>query len=80
MEDKPRLLVLYASQTGNAMDAAERVGREAERRACRAVVLSMDDYNAVRTPHHLFVFFSFTIRFLDCLFKRLKKSKDICMG
>ncbi|KAF6168710.1 hypothetical protein GIB67_026596 [Kingdonia uniflora] len=32
MEDKPpRLLILYDSQTGNALDVAERVGREAER-------------------------------------------------
>ncbi|KAJ4700667.1 NADPH-dependent diflavin oxidoreductase 1 [Melia azedarach] len=47
-EKKPeRLLILYASQTGNALDAAERVGREAERRGCPAVVRSMDDYDAV---------------------------------
>lgn len=43
-----KILILYASQTGNAMDAAERVGREAERRGCRsAVVLSMDSYDVV---------------------------------
>lgn len=43
-----RLLVLYASQTGNAMDAAERVGREAERGGCPAVdVLSMDSFDPV---------------------------------
>ncbi|EEE55343.1 hypothetical protein OsJ_03361 [Oryza sativa Japonica Group] len=32
-----RLLVIYASETGNAMDAAERVGRQAERGGCPAV-------------------------------------------
>ena len=43
-----RLLVLYASQTGNAIDAAERVGREAERGGCPAVdVLSMDSFDPV---------------------------------
>ncbi|RLM73965.1 hypothetical protein C2845_PM15G06030 [Panicum miliaceum] len=42
------LLVLYASQTGNAMDAAERVGREAERGACPAVdVHYMDGFDPV---------------------------------
>ncbi|OVA01425.1 Flavodoxin [Macleaya cordata] len=46
-DDKSRLLILYASQTGNALDAAERVGREAERRGCSAVaVLSMDEFDA----------------------------------
>ena len=73
MEDKPRLLVLYASQTGNAMDAAEHVGREAERRACRAVVLSMDDYDAVRTPHHLFLFFLFYNSLLGLVIQETQK-------
>ncbi|KAL0899605.1 hypothetical protein Bca101_083566 [Brassica carinata] len=31
-EKQRKLLVLYASQTGNALDSAERIGREAERR------------------------------------------------
>lgn len=45
---KKRLLVLYASQTGNAMDAAERVGREAEHGGCPSVeVLSMDHFDPV---------------------------------
>ncbi|ONM38390.1 NADPH reductase TAH18 [Zea mays] len=53
-----RLLVLYASQTGNAMDAAERVGREAERGGCPAVdVLSMDSFDPSRLPSERFVVF-----------------------
>ncbi|KAK4805044.1 hypothetical protein SAY86_004861 [Trapa natans] len=40
------LLILYATQTGNAMDAAERIGREAERRGCSVTILSMDEYDA----------------------------------
>lgn len=53
-----RLLVLYASQTGNAMDAAERVGREAERGGCPAVdVLSMDSIDPSRLPSERFVVF-----------------------
>lgn len=49
MEDHKsnELLILYASQTGNALDAAERVGREAERRGCSVVIRSMDDFDAV---------------------------------
>uniref|UniRef100_A0ACD5W444 Uncharacterized protein n=1 Tax=Avena sativa TaxID=4498 RepID=A0ACD5W444_AVESA len=46
-----RVVVLYASQTGNAMDAAERVGREAERGGCPAVdVLSMDSFDPSCLP------------------------------
>lgn len=45
-----KLLILYASETGNAMDAAERLGREAERRGCPSVsVLSMDEFHPVRS-------------------------------
>ncbi|KAG5527891.1 hypothetical protein RHGRI_028726 [Rhododendron griersonianum] len=46
MEDKAKLLILYASQTGNAMDAAERLGREAERRGCPVAVISTDEFDA----------------------------------
>ncbi|KAL6893936.1 hypothetical protein ACP4OV_008034 [Aristida adscensionis] len=53
-----RLLVLYASQTGNAMDAAERVGREAERGGCPALdVLSMDRFDPRCLPSERFVVF-----------------------
>lgn len=50
MEEKREneLLILYASQTGNAMDAAERLGREAECRGCPTVsILSMDEFHPV---------------------------------
>ncbi|RWW16918.1 hypothetical protein GW17_00019172 [Ensete ventricosum] len=51
MEKSSHLLVLYASQTGNAMDAAERVGREAERGGCPSVqVLPIDRFDAVSKP------------------------------
>lgn len=39
------LVILYASQTGNAMDAAERIGREAERRGCLVSLLSIDEFD-----------------------------------
>lgn len=43
-----QLLVLYASETGNAIDAAERIGREAERRGCPSVsVISIDEFRPV---------------------------------
>uniref|UniRef100_A0A1D1ZFR5 NADPH-dependent diflavin oxidoreductase 1 n=1 Tax=Anthurium amnicola TaxID=1678845 RepID=A0A1D1ZFR5_9ARAE len=57
-ERRRRLLVLYASQTGNAQDAAERVGREAERRGCPSVaVLSVDEFDASWLPREDVVIF-----------------------
>ncbi|KAF0919055.1 hypothetical protein E2562_028278 [Oryza meyeriana var. granulata] len=53
-----RLLVIYASQTGNAMDAAERVGRQAERGGCPAVdVLPMDSFDPSCLLNERFVVF-----------------------
>uniref|UniRef100_A0A0D9V5B4 NADPH-dependent FMN and FAD-containing oxidoreductase n=1 Tax=Leersia perrieri TaxID=77586 RepID=A0A0D9V5B4_9ORYZ len=53
-----RLLVIYASQTGNAVDAAERVGRQAERGGCPAVdVLPMDSFDPSCLPSEKFVVF-----------------------
>lgn len=47
MEERPKkLLILYATQTGNALDVAERVGREAERRGCPVHLISIDQYDA----------------------------------
>jgi sulfite reductase alpha subunit-like flavoprotein len=61
MEKEPaKLLILYATQTGNALDAAERIGREAERRGCAASVRSIDDFDAVS-----FFFFFLKGIFLD---------------
>lgn len=57
-EEKPnKLLILYASQTGNAVDAAERIGRESERRCCPVVVRSVDDYDARCLPEEDTVIF-----------------------
>ncbi|KAL5722167.1 multidrug-resistance type transporter [Ranunculus cassubicifolius] len=55
LESRRRFLILYASQTGNALDVAERVGREAERMGFPAVVLSMDDFNASFLPYEKIV-------------------------
>ncbi|VAH18365.1 unnamed protein product [Triticum turgidum subsp. durum] len=53
-----RLVILYASQTGNAIDAAERVGREAEHGGCPAVeVLSTDSFNPSCLPDERFMIF-----------------------
>ncbi|KAJ3695153.1 hypothetical protein LUZ60_000530 [Juncus effusus] len=44
--EEKRVVVLYASQTGNAMDAAERAGREADHGGCPDVrVVSMDQFD-----------------------------------
>lgn len=47
MQHQHRLLILYATQTGNALDAAERLAREAERRSCLNKLLSLHDYDPV---------------------------------
>ncbi|XP_058009345.1 NADPH-dependent diflavin oxidoreductase 1 isoform X2 [Hevea brasiliensis] len=58
MEEKPKkLVILYATQTGNAMDAAERLGREAERRGCPVTLCSMDEFNANSLPQEDTVIF-----------------------
>lgn len=52
------LLILYASETGNAIDAAEQVGREAERRGCPYVsVLSVDEFHPSDLPEKKTVIF-----------------------
>jgi sulfite reductase alpha subunit-like flavoprotein len=56
MEDRPKVVILYATQTGNALDAAERMAREAERRACPHLLLSIDQYDVVCLPFSTFYF------------------------
>jgi sulfite reductase alpha subunit-like flavoprotein len=41
------VVILYASETGNAQDAAERVGREFRRYGRKAIVMSMDVFDIV---------------------------------
>lgn len=45
--DSP-IVVLYASETGNTHDAADRLGREFRRWGRRCVVQSMDEFDIVR--------------------------------
>uniref|UniRef100_A0A3P9HZ33 NADPH-dependent diflavin oxidoreductase 1 n=1 Tax=Oryzias latipes TaxID=8090 RepID=A0A3P9HZ33_ORYLA len=40
----PSLLVLYGSQTGTAQDAAQRIGRQAQRRRLPVRVMALDSY------------------------------------
>lgn len=47
MEENNKLLILYATQTGNAIDAAERIQREAERRCCPVTLLPIDAFDAI---------------------------------
>ncbi|XP_021887963.1 NADPH-dependent diflavin oxidoreductase 1-like [Carica papaya] len=56
-ENTSKLLILYASQTGNALDAAERIGREAEHRGCTVKVFSIDEFDASFLPHEDTVIF-----------------------
>ncbi|KAL3640443.1 multidrug-resistance type transporter [Castilleja foliolosa] len=60
VEEKPdkQLLILYASQTGNSVDAAERLGREAERRGCPSVcVLPINEFQPSDLPSQEVVIF-----------------------
>uniref|UniRef100_A0A2P2JVU0 Flavodoxin-like domain-containing protein n=1 Tax=Rhizophora mucronata TaxID=61149 RepID=A0A2P2JVU0_RHIMU len=58
MEEKSRkLLILYATQTGNAMDAAERIGREAERRGCPVHLRPTDQFDHSFLPLETTVIF-----------------------
>ncbi|KAL8200477.1 hypothetical protein R6Q57_011816 [Mikania cordata] len=57
MEKTQPLLILYATETGNALDAAERLGREAERRGCPVLILSMDEFDPNSLPCEKFVIF-----------------------
>ena len=47
MEKARQLLILYATETGNALDAAERLGREAETRGCPVRLFSLDEFHPV---------------------------------
>ncbi|XP_030482770.2 NADPH-dependent diflavin oxidoreductase 1 isoform X1 [Cannabis sativa] len=57
MEDRPKLLILYASQTGNALDAAEQLAREADLRGCLVKLFSLDEYDPVSLPYESAVVF-----------------------
>ncbi|KAI3712928.1 hypothetical protein L1987_71498 [Smallanthus sonchifolius] len=57
MEKTRPLLILYATETGNALDAAERLGREAERRGCPVHILSLDEFDPSSLPCEKFVIF-----------------------
>eukprot|EP00873_Tetraselmis_striata_P004280 jgi/Tetstr1/424544/TSEL_015071.t1 len=52
-----RLLVLYGSETGNAQDVAERVGREAGRRHWEARAMPMDAFDVTGLPGEQLVVF-----------------------
>ncbi|KAK7374933.1 hypothetical protein VNO80_08376 [Phaseolus coccineus] len=52
-----KLLILYATQTGNALDVAERLSREAERRGCSVNLLSLDQYDPSLLPQEQAVIF-----------------------
>lgn len=57
MEKARPLLILYATETGNALDAAERLGREAERRCCPVRLSSLDEFHPSSLPSEEFVIF-----------------------
>lgn len=48
-EGEDPIQIVYASETGNAEDAAERLGREIRRNGLRCVITSMEDFDIVST-------------------------------
>jgi sulfite reductase alpha subunit-like flavoprotein len=42
-----RILILYATETGNAYDVSHRISREAKRRHFRVTLTSVDEYPIV---------------------------------
>lgn len=46
-EQERRLLILYATETGNAQDIADRVARAARRLQFRSQIMSVDCYSLV---------------------------------
>lgn len=57
-DNDPRyVLVLYASETGNAQDMAERVARAFRAAHRRAITLSMDEYDVADLPHEPLIVF-----------------------
>ncbi|CAM6079491.1 unnamed protein product [Sphagnum tenellum] len=52
-----KLVILYATQTGNAQDVAERMGREARRHHLQPLVVSMHAYNPSSLPGEHYVLF-----------------------
>ncbi|KAL6503299.1 hypothetical protein OROGR_025222 [Orobanche gracilis] len=57
MEEEKKVLIVYASQTGNAFDAAEQLVCEAERRCCPVALLPIDDFDANHLPNWEYVVF-----------------------
>ncbi|KAI9183834.1 NAPDH-dependent diflavin reductase [Blastocladiella emersonii ATCC 22665] len=49
--ERPRITVLYGSQTGTAQDVAERIAREAKRRHFGVHLAAMDDYDRSQLVH-----------------------------
>lgn len=54
MSSPRSLLILYATETGNAQDAADRIARQCRRIAFQCRVLSMDAYSLVNFYSKIF--------------------------
>lgn len=81
MDERPKLLILYATQTGNALDVAEQVGREAERRGCPVKLLSLDEYDNVSQSSTSFYFLpQFGFREYAFFFLNLLNNLNILMN
>lgn len=56
-EQERSILILYATETGNSLDAAERIAREARRRHFLTTVASVDTYDPPQLFDKLLVIF-----------------------
>lgn len=51
-DESPSFLILFASETGNAQDTAERIGLEAFKRGYKTRLMAMDAYPLVSAEQH----------------------------
>ena len=66
-DDERKALVLFATETGNAEDTAERIGRQLRRRHFRTRTVAMDAFDMVRvgfTSEHTIVLTTMTAEFI----------------
>ena len=52
-----KLLILYASQTGYAIETADRIKREARNRHLQVEMISMDQYDLSKLPSEYLIAF-----------------------
>jgi sulfite reductase alpha subunit-like flavoprotein len=74
-DDERKALVLFATETGNAEDAAERIGRQLRRWHFRTRTVAMDVFDMVRigfTSKHTMMLTTMTAGFIRREYRSLR--------